>query len=85
MAKTGSFIAGLAVGSAVGAGLAFLLVPQTGEETRDRLRAKRENLRKIVDDVKSRVQDAVEESRGEVMKAKEELLSKFEEAQKGEM
>lgn len=35
-----SFAAGLITGALVGAGIAFILAPQTGEETRDFLRSK---------------------------------------------
>jgi gas vesicle protein len=39
-ASGGSFVAGLITGVLVGAGIAFILAPQTGEETRDFLRSK---------------------------------------------
>lgn len=35
-----AFAAGVLIGAAAGAGIAFLLAPQTGEEARDLLRAK---------------------------------------------
>jgi gas vesicle protein len=38
--SNGGFLTGFITGTLIGAGLALLLVPQTGEETRDLLRAK---------------------------------------------
>jgi gas vesicle protein len=38
--ETGRFLAGLFTGALVGASLAMVLAPASGEETRERLRAK---------------------------------------------
>ena len=38
--RGGPFVAGMVVGAVIGAGLAVLLAPQSGAETRDVLRAK---------------------------------------------
>jgi gas vesicle protein len=38
--ESGSFVAGLLTGALVGASLAMVLVPASGENMRDRLRAK---------------------------------------------
>ncbi len=40
MAREGGFLAGLFTGALVGASLAMVLAPASGEETRDLLRAK---------------------------------------------
>jgi gas vesicle protein len=74
----GGFVAGFFTGSLVGAGLALLLVPQTGEETRDLLRAKAREAsnaardaagdvfdrgRSILDQARANLDDAVEEGK----------------------
>jgi len=69
-------LTGFLTGSLVGAGLALLLVPQTGEETRDLLRAKlREasnRARDTADDIYSKGRDALDQARAAVDEAVEE-------------
>jgi gas vesicle protein len=50
-----TFVAGLLIGALVGAGMALLLAPQSGEETR-RLLARR--ARRLADDARDRCSDA---------------------------
>jgi gas vesicle protein len=64
-----SFAAGLLIGALVGAGIALLLAPQSGEETRRALarRARRlaEDARERYDDVKHQLRRAREQRRRE--------------------
>lgn len=59
---TRTFAAGLLIGALVGAGIALLFAPQSGEDTRRLIRRKAKRLtadaRDRFDDVKDRVRDA---------------------------
>jgi gas vesicle protein len=55
-----SFAAGLMIGALIGAGLALMLAPQSGEETRRLLRRR---ARRIADETRDRYDDAVHELR----------------------
>ena len=77
----GSFLVGFALGAVVGAGLALVFAPRSGEETREQLRQKSEELRDLAEETRAKVQKAIEEGRAEATKAREELLSKFRETQ----
>ena len=61
--SAGSFISGLLLGVAVGAGLALLMAPQSGQRTRRQLRRSVEDLTDSAadrwDDVTGEVRDAV--------------------------
>jgi gas vesicle protein len=50
-----SFLSGLLIGALVGAGLALLFAPQSGEETRRIIRRK---ARKLADEARERYEDA---------------------------
>ena len=65
--NNGGFLSGFITGTLIGAGLALLLVPQTGEETRDLLRAKAREAsnaaRDAADDVYERGRDVLDLAR----------------------
>lgn len=67
--RTRTFVAGLAIGALVGAGLALLFAPQSGEETRRLVSRKAKHLareaRDRYDDVKEKVRRARQERHGE--------------------
>ena len=62
----GSFVAGLLTGIAVGAGIAFLLAPQTGEEARDVLRAKVREASEQAGDLLEKGKTVIETARGTI-------------------
>ena len=66
--RVGMFVAGLAIGALVGAGLALLFAPQSGEETRRLVSRKAKHLareaRDRYDDVKEKVRRARREGHG---------------------
>lgn len=63
--KGGSgFVAGLVTGALLGAGIAIVLAPQTGEETRDLLREKAREATGRVEDFYEKGKDVIENSRG---------------------
>lgn len=73
-----TFVAGAAVGALVGAGVALLLAPQTGEESREDLKAGLSKLSDRTDQVVSKLK----EMSGEFMQQKKELLGKAVKAYK---
>lgn len=60
----GSFVAGLLTGIVAGAGLAFLLAPQTGEEARDVLRARVREASEQAGDLFEKGKTVIENARG---------------------
>jgi gas vesicle protein len=62
----GSFVAGLITGILAGAGIAFLLAPQTGEETRDVLRAKVREASEQAGDLYEKGKTVIETARGTI-------------------
>ena len=62
----GLFAAGLFTGIAAGAGVAFLLAPQTGEETRDILRAKVREASEQAGDLYEKGKTVIENARGTI-------------------
>ncbi len=66
-----NFVAGLLLGAVIGAGVALLSAPQSGRRTRRRIRKAAVDLRDsasdrwedLADDVKRRVDDAIEGAR----------------------
>jgi len=68
----GGFLAGLAIGGVIGAAVALLLAPQSGEETRRQIEAKAEELRGraelLAEDTRKRVEAASEDLRKRVEK-----------------
>jgi len=71
--RAGTFLAGLAIGALIGAGVALLFAPQSGEETRHDVsrRAKRvaRDARERYDDLRDRVRHARRERREEADEA----------------
>ena len=67
--RVGTFVAGMALGALVGAGLALLFAPQSGEETRRYVSRKAKHLareaRDRYDDVREKVHRARRERHGE--------------------
>ncbi len=67
-----NFVSGLLLGAVIGAGVALLSAPQSGRRTRRRIRKAAVDLRDsasdrwedLADDVKRRVDDAIEGARG---------------------
>ncbi len=57
--SSGSMLVSFLLGGIVGAGLALLLAPQSGEETRKKIRD-------FADDVKDRTTDYVEKAKGKI-------------------
>ena len=66
-----NFISGLVVGAVLGAGIALLTAPQSGRKTRKRIRKTTHRIKgeagdrwdDLADDVKGRVDDAIEGAR----------------------
>ncbi len=71
----GAFLTGFFVGGLIGAGVALVMAPQSGEETREQIRQKGIELGK-------QVSETAEEARKKAEKALEEAKAKLEEATK---
>ncbi len=70
-AQTVSFLSGVIIGAVLGAGIALLTAPDSGSKTRHRIRraatdakgAAGDRFEDFADDVKSKVEDAVQSAR----------------------
>ncbi len=86
----GDFMAGLIIGGLVGTVIGFLFAPQSGEETRTRLGERgielRDELQKragdlqdklpaLVDEQRSRVEEAIEKGKEAAAKKRQEVLT----------
>lgn len=95
--RAGSFLLGLTIGGVIGGVLAFLLAPQTGEDTRAEVRSRGIDLkerattmvgqvkdlsRATVEDQKQRVQEALAEGREAAAKKRTDLLEQYEQAKR---
>lgn len=87
--RSGSgFFLGLICGMAIGAMLALLFAPQSGEETRAQLAAQSDNpnmaglgsIDTIVQQVRSRYNEAFAQGRDAYERAKEEVLARYNQA-----
>ena len=83
----GSFLTGAILGALVGAGVALLYAPQTGEETRKQLKTKADEAKKKglamkkealekMEEVKDEAAEKVEEYKGKAQRAAKEFKSK---------
>jgi gas vesicle protein len=70
----GTFLAGFLVGGLAGAGVAFLLAPQSGEETR-------EHIRRRAVEARDKVQDTVKEARAKSEAIAADVKNRAEEIQ----
>lgn len=70
--SAGSMLLSFLLGGIVGAGLALLLAPQSGRETRQRIR-------ELVEDAKERAADYVDEVKGKITSTVEKGKDFFEE------
>ncbi|MEW6001344.1 MAG: YtxH domain-containing protein [Nitrospirota bacterium] len=70
--STGSLFLSFLLGGIVGAGLALLLTPQSGRETRQRIR-------ELTDEVKEKAKDYVEDVKGKVSSTFDKGKEFFEE------
>jgi gas vesicle protein len=73
--NVGNFISGAVVGGAIGAGLALLFAPRSGEETRKMLKDRAEKLGDDVKELKKDIEPKIEE-------LKENISKKLEKAKK---
>jgi len=72
----GSFLAGFVIGGLIGAGVALLLAPQSGEETRDYIKDKSIELR-------DRAYETAEEARGKAELIAQQARDRASEIQVG--
>jgi gas vesicle protein len=72
-----NFAAGLILGALIGAGVALLFAPQSGEDTRRLIRKKAKRLardtRERYDDLRDKVRDRYDEARDKVRDARERV------------
>jgi len=77
MSSKGEFVIGFIVGGLIGAGLALLFAPQTGEETREMLKEKflelKEKAEKIPETIKKETQGFVQKGKEAYQEKKAEL------------
>lgn len=85
--KSGDFLAGFVLGGLVGAAVALLLAPQSGEETRAVLRERGIELKEQADelsaDAKKTAVEWQEKGKAAAEKAKDDLLRKVQEGEAG--
>jgi gas vesicle protein len=79
----GGFFAGLLLGGLLGAAMALLFTPQSGEETVSMIRDKGIELKDRMadmspEDARKAIQEAIAEGKGVASRAKEEMRSKIE-------
>jgi gas vesicle protein len=67
----GSFLAGIVIGSLVGAAIGLLIAPETGDQMR-------EHVGEFVDAKRSAFGDAVSEGRAAAEQARAEMLAEYE-------
>jgi gas vesicle protein len=75
MKPINSFMAGLLAGATIGGIVALLFAPQSGKETRDKIKQKFNNLEKELEDLKMKAGQKSE-------KAKNDIASRLSELQK---
>lgn len=66
-----NFLAGVGIGALVGAGIALLLAPKSGSETREDLKAAMADLSKSTDEFKKRSMEAIDNARTKVQQTYE--------------
>ncbi len=69
-----SFLTGAFIGGIVGAALAMLFTPMTGEETRDLLKKKSKDFGKKVDKVKENIEPKVNQVKRDVKEKIREMV-----------
>ncbi|MBI2264754.1 MAG: YtxH domain-containing protein [Armatimonadetes bacterium] len=74
--KATNFLLGLFVGSLVGAAIAILITPQSGEETREMLKTKSQDLKEKVTDLAGQVRDKATELASDLREGAEDLYDK---------
>ncbi len=67
----GGYLAALAIGAALGAGIALLYAPRSGKETRALLAEKGHDLKDKADDLLQEAKDFVQAKKGEITAAVE--------------
>lgn len=75
MKPTSSFFTGLLAGAAIGGIIALLYAPQSGQETRDQIKKKLDDLEKDFENLKDKVSDKKND-------IKDDLLNKLAEIQR---
>ncbi|MDX2271829.1 MAG: YtxH domain-containing protein [Cyanobacteriota bacterium] len=78
--RTGAFIGGLLLGTAIGTAVGLLLAPRSGRETRRFLRKSAEALPEVAEDVTSNLQIQTEKLLDSAQKSLDETLVRLQEA-----
>lgn len=78
MKTTGSFISGLLAGAVIGGVIALLFAPQSGNETREQLKAKFEDLEKEFETLKGKAGKKAGQIKDDVAKKLAELQKEIE-------
>jgi gas vesicle protein len=76
--SAGKFIAGFAIGGAIGAIAGILLAPKSGEETRKMLADSAQDLAKRADETAKQIQTKADDALSELQKKGEEIKSKIQ-------
>jgi len=74
--RAGNFLAGIVVGAIVGAAMALLYAPQSGEKTRKLIAKKAKEIKKEFPEIKDKVQKAF----GEVKEKATKVAKRFKKA-----
>lgn len=69
----GNFLTGVVVGAVVGAAVALLYAPQSGEKTRKLVAKKAKEIKKQFPEIKDKAQKAFGEAKGKAIKAVKEF------------
>jgi gas vesicle protein len=78
MKNTGLFLGGLILGAAVGAALALLYAPQTGEDTRRQIKVKIDELEEELDQMRAKLKEKGAEMKDDARKRVQELEARIE-------
>jgi gas vesicle protein len=78
MNNTGSFLGGLILGAAAGAAIALLYAPQTGEDTRQQIKVKIDELEKELEQIRAKLKEKGTEMKDETRKRIQDLEARIE-------
>ncbi len=78
MKNTGSFLAGIILGAVLGGAAALLYAPQTGEDTRNQVKSKIDELQEELEKMQAKLKDKGSELKEDAKKKMEEMEKRIE-------
>ncbi len=78
MKNTGTFLGGIILGAIMGGAVALLYAPQTGEDTRNQVKSKIDELQVELEKMQAKLKDKGNELKGDAKKKMEEMEKRIE-------